>query len=200
MIETMPVDNEVSMDALDLPPIDIKISEIESGDDLTAGILAVDGARFFLSKLKNDLKGVSFLDMKNPLVSLVNHWRGFLKSQLQYFLNMLVGPHVGYGINKVRMVFDDSWLEQRVFTLNVSAKEGRDFNHHRPSKLLRHIKQVTDQLIESASLVKSMLHAFKELKIAPSEEELLLPYLKQVADSVQVAIDEKDMKVDHRHQ
>jgi len=107
----MPVDNEVSMDALNLPPIDIKISEIESGDDLTAGILAVDGARFLLSKLNNDLKGVSFLDMKNPLVSLVNHWRGFLKSQLQYFLNMLIGPHVGYGINKVRLVFDDSWVE-----------------------------------------------------------------------------------------
>ena len=140
MIETMPVDNEVSMDAPDVPPMDIKISEIESGDDLTAGILAVDGARFLLSKLKNDLKGVSFLDMKNPLVLLVNHWRGYLKSQLQYFLNMLVGPHVGYGINKVRLIFDDSWLEQRVFTLNVSAKEGRDFNHHRPSKLFRHIK------------------------------------------------------------
>jgi hypothetical protein len=86
-----------------------------------------------------------------------------------------------------------------VFTLNVSAKEGRDFNHHGASKLLRHIKQVTEQLIESASLVKSMLLAFKELKIAPSEEDLLLPYLKQVADSVQVAIDERDMKLIHRH-
>lgn len=119
-------------------PIDIKVSEIECGDDLTDGILAVDGARFLLCKLKKDLKGVSLQGMKDPLVILVNHWRGFLKSQLQYFLNMLVGPHVGYGINKIRLVFDDSWLEQRVFTINVSAKEGRNFNHH-PSKLFRHI-------------------------------------------------------------
>jgi hypothetical protein len=59
---------------------------------------------------------------------------------------------------------------------------------------------VTDLLIESASLVKSMLHIFKQLKIAPSKKELLLPYLKQVADAVKVAIDEKDMKLDHRHQ
>ena len=44
------------------------------------------------------------------------------------------------------------------------------------------------------------MHTFKELKIAPSQEELLLPYLKQVADAVQVAIDDKDMKLDHRHQ
>ena len=59
---------------------------------------------------------------------------------------------------------------------------------------------MTKQLIESASLVKSMLHIFKELKIAPSKEKLLLPYLKQVADAVNIAIDEKDMKLDHRHQ
>ena len=59
---------------------------------------------------------------------------------------------------------------------------------------------MTDLLIESASLVKSMLHIFKELKIAPSKEELLLPYLKQVENAIQVAIDEKDMKLDHRHQ
>jgi hypothetical protein len=59
---------------------------------------------------------------------------------------------------------------------------------------------VTDLLIESASLVKSMLHIFKELKIAPSKEELLLPYLKQVADAIHIAIDDKDMKLDHRHQ
>jgi hypothetical protein len=58
IIEAMPVDNEVSMDAVDVPPIDIKVSEIECGDDLTDGILAVDGARFLLSKLKNNLKGV----------------------------------------------------------------------------------------------------------------------------------------------
>ena len=59
---------------------------------------------------------------------------------------------------------------------------------------------MTDKLIESASLIKSMLHTFKELKIAPSKEELLLPYLKQVADAVNIAIDDKDMKNDHRHQ
>ena len=108
MIESKPLDNEISMDAVDVPPIDIKVSEIECGDDLTAGILAVDGTRFLLSKLKNELKGVSLLDMKDPLVKLVNHWRGFLKSQLQYFLNMLIGPHVGYSINKVRLVLYDS--------------------------------------------------------------------------------------------
>jgi hypothetical protein len=45
-----------------------------------------------------------------------------------------------------------------------------------------------------------MLHLFKELKIAPSKEELLLPYFKQIADAVHIAIDEKDMKLDHRHQ
>ena len=59
---------------------------------------------------------------------------------------------------------------------------------------------MTEQLIESASLVKSMLHTFKELKIAPSKEELLLPYLKQVADAVNIAIDGGHMELDHRHQ
>ena len=49
-----------------MPPIGIKVSEIECGDDLRAGILAVDGARFLLSKLKNDLKGIIVLRHENP--------------------------------------------------------------------------------------------------------------------------------------
>jgi hypothetical protein len=45
-----------------------------------------------------------------------------------------------------------------------------------------------------------MLHTFKELEIPSSKEELLLPYLKQVADAVNIAIDGGDMELDHRHQ
>jgi hypothetical protein len=180
-------------------PVNIKVSEIESGDDLTEGVLAVDGARFLLSKLAEDLRGVPFLKMKNTLVSLVGHWRGFLKSQLQYFVNMLLVGHVGYGSTKVRLLFNDGWLEQRVFTVSVSAKEGRMFNH-RPSTLLSRIKQATEQLIESASQVRSMVSALQALKMAPSEKKLLRTSLEQVADAARIASDERDMTPKHCHQ
>ena len=34
---------------------------------------------------------------------------------------------VGYGKHMIKINFDDSWLEFRDFTVNVSAKEGRSY-------------------------------------------------------------------------
>ena len=80
--------------------------------------------------MADELKRVTLLDMKDPLVELVNHWRAFLKSQLQYFINMILCSVVGYGKHKVRINFDDYWLESREFTVNVLAKGGRSCYLH----------------------------------------------------------------------
>jgi len=55
----------------------IKTSEIDSGDDLTDGVLAIDGVRFLLSKVRNEVKGIKYLDLKDDLQGLVEHWQEF---------------------------------------------------------------------------------------------------------------------------
>ena len=127
--------------------------------------------------MADELKRVTLLDMKDPLVELVNHWRAFLKSQLQYFIKMILCSVVDYGKHKVRINFDDYWLESREFTVNVLAKGGRSCYLH-PSTLFQNLKQSITELIESACLVKDLAQAFNSLTIEPSEEYLLLPMSK----------------------
>lgn len=78
-------------------------------------------------------------------------------------------------------------------------KEGRSFKLQPPA-LLRHIKEVTDEIVESASEIRSMISAFTKLNIARKDQKLLEPMVKQVVDIVSLAKDEKDMKRKHRHQ
>lgn len=95
--------------------------------------------------------------------------------------------------------FDDCWLEPRQFTICVMPKEGRSFKL-KPQALLKHIKEVTDEIVESASEIRSMISAFNTLNVARKDQKLLEPMVKQVVDIVSLAKDEKDMKRKHRHQ
>ena len=52
----------------------IKTSEIDSGDDLTDGILAIDSVRSILSKVREELKGIKYIDLQDELIGLVDHW------------------------------------------------------------------------------------------------------------------------------
>lgn len=61
---------------------EIKTGELDAGDDLTDGILAVDGARFLLSTVRNEVKGMKFLALRGCLLNLIDGWRAFLKSRL----------------------------------------------------------------------------------------------------------------------
>ena len=78
-------------------PLDIKTSDIDSGDDLTNGILAIDAARFLLSKVRQEVKKIKFLDLRDCFLLLVDSWRAFLNRRLQYFVNMVLLPWVDYG-------------------------------------------------------------------------------------------------------
>ena len=40
---------------------------------------------------------------------------------------MVLLPHVGYRRELVRIIFEDHWLKPRELTVNVMAKEKRDF-------------------------------------------------------------------------
>ncbi len=106
-------------------PHEIKTGELDSGEDLTDGVLAIDGARYLLSMVRREVKGIKYLDLRDSLLALVDGWRAFLKRRLQYFVNMLLFPVVGYGKEKVRVTFEGCWLETREFTVNVKPSERR---------------------------------------------------------------------------
>ena len=53
-----------------------------SGEDLTDGILAVDGVRVLLSKVRKEAKDIKYVDLRDCLLGLVDKWRAFLSSRL----------------------------------------------------------------------------------------------------------------------
>ena len=63
---------------------------MDSGEDLTDGILAVDGARVLLNTVRRGVKDIKYHDLRDGLLALVDDWRAFLKRRLQYFLNMVL--------------------------------------------------------------------------------------------------------------
>ena len=75
--------------------------------------------------VRREVKGIKYLDLRDSLLALVDGWRAFLKRRLQYFVNMLLFPVVGYGKEKVRVTFEGCWLETREFTVNVKPSERR---------------------------------------------------------------------------
>jgi hypothetical protein len=78
---------------------------MDLGEDLTDGILAVDGARALLNTVRQEIKGIKYHDLRDELLTLVDDWRASFKRRLQYFVNMVLFPVVGYGKEKVRINF-----------------------------------------------------------------------------------------------
>ena len=106
-------------------PNEIYTAQVEFGEDLTDGILAIDGTRALINMIMKELKKVTLLDIKDALTKVVEDWRDYLSRKLQYFVNMLLFPMVGCRKEKVRIHFDGCWLEPREFTVNVKPKEKR---------------------------------------------------------------------------
>jgi len=66
----------------------IKTSEIDSGDDLTDGILAIDSVRSILSKVREEVKGIKYIDLQDELIGLVDHWQAYIKWYSSLWLAM----------------------------------------------------------------------------------------------------------------
>ncbi len=64
-------------------PREIRTSELgDSGDDLTNGILAVDGVRYLSTKVRNEVKNITYLDLRDGLLSFIDGRRAFLNRRL----------------------------------------------------------------------------------------------------------------------
>ena len=155
---------------------------MDSGEDLTDGILAFDGARVLLNTVRRGVKDIKYHDLRDGLLALVDDSRAFIKRRLQYFLNMVLFPVVGYGKEKVRIHFEGCWLEPREFTVNVKPSERRGFKHEY-SFFLRSLNQVVQDIADTLADIKDFIQAFGNLKIADQDFELLLPLIKRVLDA-----------------
>ncbi len=85
--------------------------------------------RFLLSKVRQEVKCIKFLDLRDTLLRQIDDWRAFVKRRLQYFMNMLLFPVVGYGKENVRVHFEGYWLEPREYTVGVMPSERRGIKH-----------------------------------------------------------------------
>ncbi len=126
----------------------IKTSEIDSGDDLAHGILEINSVRLLLSNLRNEVKTIHYLDFKDELLGLVDHWQAYIKRRLQYFVEMVLFPIVGYGKQKVRIQFDGFWLDDREFTINVKPRDRRGFKND-SAFFLRSLQEVTKAITDA---------------------------------------------------
>jgi hypothetical protein len=97
--------------------------------------------------------------LRDCLTQLVDKWRAYLNSRLQYFVNMLLYPIVYYGKHKVKVHFDGWWMEPREFTVNVSTKDRRGFKHD-SNYFLRSLKEVVSNMSDTAVEAKDLASAF----------------------------------------
>jgi len=58
---------------------------------------------------------------------------------------MVLLAHVGYRRERVRVIFEDCWLEPREFTVNVKPKEKRGYKKD-SSYFLRSLQEVTEDI------------------------------------------------------
>ncbi len=91
--------------------------------------------------------------MRDGILAFIDGRRAYLNRRLQYFINMVLLPHVDYRREKVRIIFEDCWLNPRDFTVNVMAKERRDYK--KDSRFfLRSLQELTEET--SNTLVEIM--------------------------------------------
>lgn len=95
-----------------------------------------------------------------------------MKRRLQYFVNMLLFPYVGYRKEKVRIIFQDSWLEPREFTINVKPKERRGYKHI-SSYFLMSLQEATQDIIDTLFVIQDFVSAVATLKVTDDDHHLL---------------------------
>jgi len=164
---------------------------------LTDGILAVDGVRVLLNKVREEVKVIQFLDLKDGLLQFVDGRRAYLKRRLQYFVNMLLFPHVGYGREKVKIIFEGSWLDPREFTINVKTKERRGYMNN-SSYFLRSLLEATQDISDTLVEIMDFARAVKDLKVSDDDYDLLLTLLTKVLGAVAAVKDGKESDQKHK--
>lgn len=120
-----------------------------------------------------------------------------MNRKLQYFINMILLPHVGYRRELVRIIFEDHWLKPRDFTVNVLAKEKRDIKKG-SSYFLRSLHKVTEEITNTLVAVMDYAKKVAGIEVNDNDYHLVLPLFSQVLDEVNDVRDEKKLDRSHR--
>jgi hypothetical protein len=86
---------------------------------------------------------------------------------------MLLFPHVGYGREKVRIIFEGSWLDPREFTVNVKKKERRGYMNN-TSYFLGSLQEATQDISDTLVEIMDFARAVADLKVSNDDYYLLL--------------------------
>ncbi len=77
---------------------------------------------------------------------------------------MVLLPHVGYRRERVRIIFEGYWLEPREITVNVRAKERRNYKKD-SNFFLRSLQEVGENITNTLVGVKDFVKAFSGLSV-----------------------------------
>ena len=110
---------------------------------------------------------------------------------------MVLLAYVGYRRERVRVIFEDCWLDPREFTVNVKPNEKRDFKKD-SSYFLRSLLEATQDIIDTLFVVQDFLSAVASLKVTDDDYHLLLTLFTKVLDTVVSVKDGKESDLKHR--
>jgi hypothetical protein len=106
--------------------------------------------------------------LRYGLLTFIDGRRAYINRRLQYYINMVLLAHVDYRRERVRIIFDDCWLEPRVFTVNVKAKERRDYKKD-SNFFLRSLQEVSQDISNVLVEVMDFAKAVAGLNVKEDE-------------------------------
>ena len=96
---------------------------------------------------------------------------------------MVLLAHVGYRRERVRIIFEDCWLEPREITVNVKPKEKRDYKKD-STFFLRSLQEVTQDINKILVKVMDFIKALAGLRVKEDKYHLLLPLFARILEAV----------------
>ena len=96
---------------------------------------------------------------------------------------MVLLAHVGFRRDKVRVIFENCWLEPREFTVNVKPKEKRDYKKD-STFFLRSLQDVTQDISKILVKVMDFIKAHAGLSVKEDNFHLLLPLFARILEAV----------------
>jgi hypothetical protein len=93
----------------------------------------------------------------------------------------------------VRIIFEGFWLEPREFTVNVRAKERRDYKKD-SNFFVRSLQEVAENISNILVEVMDFVKAISRLGVNDDEYHLLHPLFNRVLQAVTSFKDDKELK------
>ena len=93
----------------------------------------------------------------------------------------------------MRIIFEGFWLEPREFTVNVRAKERRDYKKD-SNFFVRSLQEVTENISNILLEVMDFVKAIAALSVKDDEYHLLHPLFTRVLQAVSSFKDDKELK------